>query len=131
MHVLDQVDGEAGRRVVEALQDTSPELVYQGIAWGFGEIYARSELTLRERELVTLGALAAMGGCESQVEVHVHAALNVGLSPEEVTEALLQIFVHCGMARAINATLVAKKVFSERGIKLPAPRSTDSTTPRT
>ncbi|MWA07641.1 carboxymuconolactone decarboxylase family protein, partial [Actinomadura sp. LD22] len=70
----------------------------------------------RDRQLVTLGVLAALGGCEPELEVHVNAALNVGLTATEVAEALLHTAVYAGMPRSINATLVAKKVFGERGL---------------
>ncbi|GAA2266273.1 MULTISPECIES: carboxymuconolactone decarboxylase family protein [Kitasatospora] len=116
LKVLEQVDGEAGRRVVDTLADTSPELGHQVVAWAFGDMYARPELQPRERQLVTLGVLAALGGCEIELDVHINAALNVGLAPTEITEALLHSAVYCGMPRAINATLVAKKVFGERGL---------------
>ncbi|MCC2277510.1 carboxymuconolactone decarboxylase family protein [Streptomyces sp. ET3-23] len=114
--MLDTVDGEAGHRVVESLADISPELGNQVISWAFGEIYARPELAPRERQLVTLGMLTALGGCEAQLEVHVNGALNVGLTPTEVVEALLHSAVYCGIPKALNATFVAKKVFAERGL---------------
>ncbi|MDG3011713.1 carboxymuconolactone decarboxylase family protein [Rhodococcus sp. D2-41] len=116
MEVLRRIDGEAGRRIVDTLADISPELGHQVVAWAFGDMYARPELVARERQLVTLGVLAALGGCEIELEVHINAALNVGLTPVEVAEALLHSAVYCGMPRAINATLVAKKVFADRGL---------------
>ncbi|GAB3960442.1 carboxymuconolactone decarboxylase family protein [Actinoallomurus acanthiterrae] len=116
MKVLEQVDGEAGQRIVNSLADTSPELGHQVVAWAFGDMYARPELPPRDRQLVTLGVLAALGGCEIELEVHINAALNVGLAPTEIAEALLHSAVYCGMPRSINATLVAKKVFAERGL---------------
>ncbi|WP_433176998.1 carboxymuconolactone decarboxylase family protein [Actinoallomurus sp. CA-150999] len=116
MKVLEQVDGEAGQRIVNSLADTSPELGHQVVAWAFGDMYARPELPARDRQLVTLGVLAALGGCEIELEVHINAALNVGLAPTEIAEALLHSAVYCGMPRSINATLVAKKVFAERGL---------------
>lgn len=114
--VLDAVDGEAGARVVDALEDISPELAHQVVAWGFGEIYARPGLDPRDRQLVTLGMLTALGGCEAQLDVHVNAALNVGLTPQQIVEALLHAAVYCGFPRAVNATFTAKKVFAERGL---------------
>lgn len=114
LEVLQRVDGEAGRRIVDTLADVSPELGHQVVAWAFGDMYARPELAARERQLVTLGVLTALGGCEIELDVHVNAALNVGLTPVEISEALLHSAVYCGMPRAINATLVAKKVFAER-----------------
>ena len=114
--VLDAVDGTAGANVIESLNDISPELGHHVVAWGFGEIYSRPELAPRDRQLVTLGMLTALGGCEPQLEVHINAALNVGLTPQQIIEALLHSAVYCGFPRALNATLVAKKVFAERGV---------------
>ncbi|MFJ5530484.1 carboxymuconolactone decarboxylase family protein [Streptomyces sp. NPDC093261] len=116
MDVLTRVDGEGGRRVVDSLADISPELGHQVVAWAFGDIYDRPGLAPRDRQLVTLGILTALGGCEPQLEVHINAALNVGLGSEEIIEALLHSAVYCGMPRALNATFVAKKVFGERGL---------------
>jgi 4-carboxymuconolactone decarboxylase len=124
MAVLQAVDGEGGQRVIDSLADISPELAHQVVAWGFGDIYARPGLKPRDRQLVTLGMLTALGGCEPQLEVHINASLNVGLSPEEIVEALLHSAVYCGMPKALNATFVAKKVFGERAllpVKQPVP----------
>ncbi|MEV8567225.1 carboxymuconolactone decarboxylase family protein [Streptomyces sp. NPDC051322] len=116
MDVLNRVDGESGRRVVDSLADISPELGHQVVAWAFGDIYSRPGLAPRDRQLVTLGMLTALGGCEAQLDVHINAALNVGLTTEEIVEALLHSAVYCGMPKALNATFVAKKVFAERGL---------------
>jgi 4-carboxymuconolactone decarboxylase len=114
--VLNAVDGAAGTKVIDSLADISPELGHQVVAWGFGEIYSRPELEPRDRQLVTLGMLTALGGCEPQLEVHVNAALNVGLTPQQIIEAFLHSAVYCGFPRALNATFTAKKVFTERGL---------------
>ncbi|MER5945594.1 carboxymuconolactone decarboxylase family protein [Streptomyces sp. NPDC001904] len=116
METLNRISGDSGRRVLDSLADVSPELAHQIVAWGFGEIYSRPALPPRDRQLVTLGILTALGGCEPQLEVHVNAALNVGLTPEEIVEALLHAAGYAGFPRALNATFVAKKVFGERGL---------------
>lgn len=114
--VLEAIDGTAGVKVIDALGDISPELAHQVVAWGFGEIYSRPGLEPRDRQLVTLGMLTALGGCEPQLEVHINASLNVGLTPQQIVEALLHSAVYCGFPRALNATFTAKKVFAERGL---------------
>ncbi|MFJ6438867.1 carboxymuconolactone decarboxylase family protein [Streptomyces sp. NPDC091416] len=119
MKVLTRVDGEGGQKVIDSLADISPELGHQVVAWAFGDIYDRPGLADRDRQLVTLGMLTALGGCEPQLEVHINAALNVGLTTEEIVEALLHSAVYCGMPRALNATFVAKKVFAERDLLPP------------
>jgi len=107
---------ETAQRVLDSLADISPKLSDSLVSWGFGEIYTRPQLVPRDRQLVTLGMLTALGGCEPQLEVHVNASLNVGLTPEEIVEALLQSAAYCGFPKALNATAVAKKVFAERGL---------------
>ena len=114
--VLDAIDGEAGAKVIDALADIAPELGHQIVAWGFGDIYARPDLQPRERQLVTLGMLTALGGCEPQLEVHIGASLNVGLTPQQIIEAFLHASVYCGFPRALNAVTVARKVFAARGL---------------
>lgn len=114
--VLEAIDGAAGANVIAALDDVSPELGHQIVAWGFGEIYSRPALQPRDRQLITLGMLTALGGCEPQLDVHINAALNVGLNPQQIVEAFLHSSVYCGFPRALNATFVAKKVFAERGL---------------
>ncbi len=66
--VLDAIDGDAGRRVIDPLADIAPELGHQVVSRGFGEIYAGPGLEPRDRQLVTLGMLTALGGCEPQLD---------------------------------------------------------------
>jgi 4-carboxymuconolactone decarboxylase len=114
--VLGEVNGETGDRFLESLADIAPEMGHQVVAWAYGEIYSRPGLASRDRQLMTLGILTALGGCEPQLEIHVDASLNVGLEPWEIVEALLHSAVYCGFPKALNATAVAKKVFAERGL---------------
>lgn len=114
--VLNAVDGSAGQNVVASLQDIAPDLAHHVVAFGFGEIYARPGLEPKQRQLVTLGMLTALGGCEPQLEVHLNASLNVGLTPTEIVEALIHSAVYCGFPKALNAVFTAKRVFAERGL---------------
>lgn len=114
MDELTRIDGEAGCNVVDSLAAISPELAHQVVAWAYGDMYRRPQLRPRDRQLVTLGMLTALGGCEPQLDVHINASLNVGLTQEEIVEVLLHAAVYCGIPKSLNATLVAKKVFAER-----------------
>ena len=116
LEVLTAVDGEAGEKVVAALFDVAPALARHIVAYGFGDVYARPGLTPQQRQLVTLGMLTALGGCEPQLEVHIGASLNVGLTPSEISEALIHSAVYCGFPKALNAVAVAKRVFADRGL---------------
>ena len=74
---LNAIDGAQGEAVMTVLADIAPDLGQYIIGFAFGEIYNRPALDLRQRELITLAALAAQGGCENQLRVHIHAARNV------------------------------------------------------
>lgn len=119
--VLSRIDGHQGEAVIDALADISPALGHHVAAFAFGDVYDRPGLDPRSRQLVTIGALTAMGGCEAQLRVHIGAALNVGLTEEEVIEALLHCAVYAGFPRALNATFVAKEVFSSRRLERATP----------
>ncbi len=114
--VLAAVDGAGGQAVVAALADIAPALAQHVVAYGFGDVYARPGLAPAQRQLVTIGMLTALGGCEPQLEVHINASLNVGLSATEIVEAIIHTAVYCGFPKALNATFVAKRVFGERGL---------------
>ena len=116
VRTMDAIGDGSAQRVIDSLGDVAPDLARQVVSWGFGEIYSRPGLVPRDRQLLTIGMLTALGGCEPQLEVHIGTALNVGLTPAEIIEALLQSAGYCGFPKALNATLVAKKVFGERGL---------------
>ena len=65
---------------------------------------------------MTIGVLTALGGCEPQLRIHIGAALNVGLTREEVIEAILHASVYAGFPRALNAVFAAREVFAERDV---------------
>jgi 4-carboxymuconolactone decarboxylase len=114
--VLEAVDGDGGKRVIDALADIAPALGHHIVAYGFGDVYARPGLTPAQRQLVTIGMLTALGGCEPQLEVHINASLNVGLTSVEIVEAITHSAVYCGFPKALNAIFVAKRVFAERDL---------------
>ena len=110
---LRTIDGEAGEKVIESLQDISPDLARYTIEYPFADIYARQGLGLREREIATIAALTAMGNAAPQLKVHIQAGLNVGLSKTEIEEIIIQMSVYAGFPAALNGMQVAKEVFGQ------------------
>lgn len=111
---LREVDGKAGEQVIDSLEDVAPDLARYVIEFPFGDVYTRPGLDLRSRELATVAALTALGTAEPQLKVHVHGALNVGCTREEVVEVIIQMAVYAGFPAALNGIGVAKEVFDER-----------------
>jgi 4-carboxymuconolactone decarboxylase len=112
--VLDEIHGQSIFDLVDDLQDISPEMGYQVVAWAYGEMYSRPNLSHRDRQLVTLGMLTSQGGEESELRAHIPLALEVGVTPDEIIEVFLHSIAYCGFPRAINGTKVAKQIFAER-----------------
>ena len=114
--MLNAVDGGSAPAVIENLADIAPAMAHHIVAFGFGDIYSRPGLDPKQRQLVTLGILTALGGCEPQLEVHIRTSLNVGLTPTEIVETFTHAAGYAGFPRALNAIGVAKRVFAERDL---------------
>jgi 4-carboxymuconolactone decarboxylase len=113
---LREIDGEAGQRVIDALGTIAPDFARYLIEFPFGDIYSRPQLDLKSREIATVAALTAMGHAAPQLKVHVHGALNVGCTREEIVEVMMQMAVYAGFPAALNGLFAAQEVFKERGI---------------
>ena len=84
------------------------------IAWevlGIGRIWQRGVLTRRERSLVAIAALTALG-TKDRLRIHVGGALRHGATPEEIEETILTLMVYAGHARATEAIEVAREVIA-------------------
>jgi 4-carboxymuconolactone decarboxylase len=111
---LSEIDGEAGHKVIDSLQDICPDLARYTIEYPFADIYSRPGLDLKSREIATVAALTALGNCQPQLKVHLQPALNVGCSADEIKEVILQMSVYAGFPAALNAMLAFKEVLQEK-----------------
>jgi 4-carboxymuconolactone decarboxylase len=80
--------------------------------FGWGTIWQRPGLSLRERSLLNLGMLVALNR-PHELKVHTLGALRNGLTPEEIKEVLLQAAVYCGVPAANRAFAIAQEVLAE------------------
>lgn len=113
---LKEIDGIGGENVIKSLQDIAPDVGKYIIEFAFGDVYTRPELSMQEREMITITSLLTTGGCEPQLEVHINGSLNVGLSPEKIIETFIQCIPYTGFPKVLNAIYTAKKIFAERHI---------------
>ncbi|WP_417694213.1 carboxymuconolactone decarboxylase family protein [Roseibium sp.] len=113
LRALAEIDGEGGQKVVDALADIAPDFARYLVEFPFGDIYSRPGLATRDREIATIAALTALGHSAPQLEVHIQAGLNVGLSREEIVEVIMQMAVYSGFPTALNGLFAAKRVFAE------------------
>lgn len=114
--LLRQVDDTGGEAVIDSLAGIAPDLGRYIVEFAFGDIYARDGLSLQERELVTIASLLTAGGCEPQLRVHLNGAMNVGVPPQKIVEALIHCVPYVGFLRVLNAVSTAKEVFVLQGL---------------
>ena len=84
----------------------------------YGEVYNHGTLDPKLRELVALVSLTASQG-NDMIKPHVETALNIGVSPIEIKEALYQCSPYVGFPRVFAALEKANEVFKEKNISLP------------
>jgi 4-carboxymuconolactone decarboxylase len=80
--------------------------------YAWGDIWSRPGLTRAERSLVTLGVLTAMQH-ETELAMHVKAALRNGLTPEQIGEVILHVSVYAGVPVANRAFPIAQRAIAE------------------
>ncbi len=114
---FEEINGEAAERVIESLKDIAPDLGRYAIEFPFGDVLSRPGLDLKSREIATVAALTALGNAQPQLKVHIHGALNVGCTREEIIEIIIQMAVYAGFPAALNGMSAAKEVFEERNGK--------------
>jgi 3-oxoadipate enol-lactonase / 4-carboxymuconolactone decarboxylase len=81
--------------------------------YAWGDVWSRDELERRERSIVTLAALVALGA-ENELAMHVRAARRNGLSDSEIGEVIMHVALYAGLPRANRAMAIAADVLAQQ-----------------
>ena len=113
---LTEASGTDSPAVVARVAEVAPQLARWIVEFGYGDAYARPGLDRDTRQLITIGTLAGMGGCEPQLEVHVAVALRAGATPEQIIETIMHVLPYIGFPRALNALEATRRVLDRKDI---------------
>jgi 4-carboxymuconolactone decarboxylase len=104
---------EYADRVFNRLEELDPELnsVIQDIA--YDQLWSREGLSIRDKSLVTVAALIAMGR-EEQTKIHITGFLNSGGKVDDLRNALLHLATYCGFPAVMNGFAALKEVTSQQ-----------------
>lgn len=104
-------DAHVDRATANATPFDAPfqEFITSGV---WGSVWSRPDLTLRERSLVTIALLAALGHHE-ELAMHIRATRNTGASEEDIRDVLLHVAAYAGVPAGNSAIAVAKRTFAE------------------
>ncbi|WP_432418600.1 carboxymuconolactone decarboxylase family protein [Corynebacterium breve] len=93
--------GEGFKEQLDKYAPGASDFIVGGI---FGGTYQREGLELRDRQMLTMSALAAMGGTEPQLEGHILTAINqAGMSKEDVAECFVHLMPYIGVPKTLAA----------------------------
>lgn len=112
--VLGDAHVERAEAAKSALDADFQTFITEG-AWG--SVWSRPHFSLRERSIVTLALLAALGNHE-EVAMHVRATANTGATPEDIREAMMHVAVYAGVPRANHALKIIKETYKEMGVEI-------------
>ncbi|MDJ0639898.1 MAG: 4-carboxymuconolactone decarboxylase [Paracoccaceae bacterium] len=118
MQVRRKVLGDAHVDRAEAAKtdfDTPFQTLITEGAWG--TVWADDTISHRDRSLLTLALLAAMGNFE-EIPMHIRATRNTGASPEEVMQAFQHVAIYAGVPKANHAIKLAKATYEDLGVDL-------------
>ena len=108
--VLGNAHVDAATARTTPFDDDFQSFITEG-AWG--SVWSRPGLSKRERSMLTIALLAALGHDE-EVAMHVRATANTGCSPDDIKEALLHVAVYAGVPAANKAFRIAKEELAKR-----------------
>ena len=100
-------------RAIESTTDLDADFQRWITETAWGGVWSRPDLDLRTRSLLTIAILGALN--HDELELHLRASRNTGVTPDEVREALLHVAVYAGVPAANRAFKVAKDVYEDEG----------------
>lgn len=114
---LAKMSGTEVEQMIGNLREIAPDLTRFTLEFPYGDVLVRPGLDIKSRQIATVSALTALGNAPVQLSGHIHMALNIGVTREEVVEIITQMAVYAGFPAALNGTAVAKDVFNTRDKK--------------
>ena len=103
-------------RALNAKNPFSVEFQEMITRYAWGEIWTRPGLPRHTRSLITIAMIIALNR-EAELRLHLRAAANNGVTPDEIKEVLLQAAIYCGVPAANAAFRLAEEVLSNREVK--------------
>jgi len=83
------------------------------VDYGYGQVWSSDRLDLRARMLLTVGVLAATGRT-AELRIHLSAALDAGISADELAETFLHIALYAGFPAALDGTRELRRLLERR-----------------
>lgn len=102
MEIMNKLEAGLAERVTSSLSQLDEGLSKLITDYAFGAVIGRPGLDLKTREMITVASLISLGNAKPQLELHMRAALNVGVTPQELLEIVIQMAIYAGVPACMN-----------------------------
>ena len=109
MSMLRSHFGDRADAMVEKLGKISSDFADINVTFPFGQLYQRSVLDQKTRELLAIAAITCLGAGTPQLRLHAYGAMNVGATKDEIFEVIIQMIAYAGFPFATNALFAASE----------------------
>lgn len=103
----------ADQNILKGLGKTAPDLANYVLEFVFGDLYSRSGLDLKTKQILTITTLATLANAKPQLAYHIKCGLNIGITRVEIIDIMTHIAGYAGFPAALNGVATAKEVFAE------------------
>ncbi|CAH0306771.1 carboxymuconolactone decarboxylase [bacteria symbiont BFo1 of Frankliniella occidentalis] len=117
--IMDRLEPGLAAKVTGRLSELDASLPALITDYAFGAVVGRPGLDLRTREMLTVASLVTLGNAMPQLELHMRAALNTGVTPEELLEIVIQMAVYAGVPACMNGLTAYRAAMEATGHTLP------------
>lgn len=100
--IMNRLENGLADKVINSLSELDEDLPKLITDYAFGSVVGRPGLDLKTRELITVASLISLGNAMPQLELHMKAALNIGVTPKELLEVVIQMAVYAGVPACMN-----------------------------
>ena len=110
---INELMSGADENVLKGLGKIAPDLANYVLEFVFGDIYSRSGLDLKTKQILTITILATLGNAKPQLAFHIKCGLNLGITRDEIIHIMTHLSGYAGFPAALNGVNTAKEVFAE------------------
>jgi 4-carboxymuconolactone decarboxylase len=100
--------GLTAEQTIENLESIAPDMVKYTMEWIFADLYSDNTIDMKTREISNISSLVAIGALP-QLKNHIHAALKLGFSADEVRKIIMNNLIIVGFPKVVNALMVLKE----------------------
>lgn len=108
---IQELSPNSHEKILNNLGNIAPDLAHYVLEFVFGDLYTRSGLDLKTKQMITITSLATLGNAKPQLVYHIRAALNLGITQQEIIDIMTHIAGYAGFPAALNGVATAKEVF--------------------